>query len=417
MGTIFSSLLPSLSLTCYFYLILSSSPVLVAAAPPLLTSDTPFVNLFVGSFPETKNGIGTSANYYRPYGIDIFPNHQYALVVDQGSHLIRKLTLSTQSVESFVGRISGYIDGVGSNALFYQPSGVEIEPSGVYALVADRANLCVRRIELSTATVTTLVGDYSTSGSLNGIGTNAQFSKFYGVTISSTALFALVADTANHLIRHVVLSTFLVTTLAGRPLSSGSLNGLETNAQFSSPFGVTISPDNDYALVADHDNQLIRRIIITTGEVSTFVGGLTSGSSNGVGTNALFKSPSSVKISRSGNFAFVADRLYNTIRRIEMSTASVTTLAGRLSLGDLNGVGTNALFSSPLSFVLLPTTHLFWSVIPTRQNAQYILEWIQKEYQSGGYQQQQQEEEEEEENGTEITLDQLVLAEVQLVGK
>jgi hypothetical protein len=124
-----------------------------------------------------------------------------------------------------------------------------------------------------------------------------------------------------------------------------------------------------------------------------------------------------VKISRSGNFAFVADRLYNTIRRIEMSTASVTTLAGRLSLGDLNGVGTNALFSSPLSFVLLPTTHLFWSVIPTRQNAQYILEWIQKEYQSGGYQQQQQEEEEEEENGTEITLDQLVLAEVQLVGK
>jgi hypothetical protein len=46
-----------------------------------------------------------------------------------------------------------------------------------------------------------------------------------------------------------------------------------------------------------------------------------------------------------------------------------------------------------------------------RQNAQYNLEWIQKEYQSGGYQQQQ---EEEEENGTEITLDQLVL---QLVGK
>ena len=42
-----------------------------------------------------------------------------------------------------------------------------------------------------------------------------------------------------------------------------------------------------------------------------------------------------------------------------------------------------------------------------RHNAQYILEWIQKEYQSGGYLQQQQQ---QQNNETEITLDQLVLA-------
>jgi DNA-binding beta-propeller fold protein YncE len=76
-----------------------------------------------------------------------------------------------------------------------------------------------------------------------------------------------------------------VSTFAGG--SAGSTNGVGTISQFNSPFGVAISADGTYALVADSGNHLIRRINITTASVSTLAGTSgSSGSTNGVGSDA-----------------------------------------------------------------------------------------------------------------------------------
>jgi DNA-binding beta-propeller fold protein YncE len=76
--------------------------------------------------------------------------------------------------------------------------------------------------------VTTFAG--ATSGSTNGIGTNAQFSYPQAVSISSDGLYAYVADNNNHLIRRIVISTAAVNTLAGAAGLSGSTNGIGTNS-------------------------------------------------------------------------------------------------------------------------------------------------------------------------------------------
>jgi sugar lactone lactonase YvrE len=80
-----------------------------------------------------------------------------------------------------------------------------------------------------------------------------------------------------------------------------------------------------------------------TPTVSTFAG--TAGGTNGTGAAARFNAP--MGIASDGTYLYVADPTENQIRRIEISTGAVTTLAGTGAQGALDGEGTAATFSSP----------------------------------------------------------------------
>ena len=103
-----------------------------------------------------------------------------------------------------------------------------------------------------------------------------------------------------------------VTTVAGTG-SSGSANGTGTSASFSNPSGITTDGTNLY--VADHDNHLIRQIVISTGVVTTVAGTVSSGSANGTGTSASFNNPHG--ITTDGTNLYVADMSNHLIRKIE----------------------------------------------------------------------------------------------------
>jgi len=109
-------------------------------------------------------------------------------------------------------------------------------------------------LSLSTA-VTTLAGTAGYTGSADGTGTSASFNNPNGITTDGTNLY--VADLSNHLIRKIVISTGAVTTLAGTG-SSGSADGTGTSASFNSPTGITTDGTNLY--VADNSTHLIRQI-------------------------------------------------------------------------------------------------------------------------------------------------------------
>jgi DNA-binding beta-propeller fold protein YncE len=178
------------------------------------------------------------------------------------------------------------------------------------------------------SSVTTVAGVAGSLGSTNGIGTNAKLNYPYGVAISPDGSFAFVADDHNHLIRQIVLSSSAVTTVAGVAGSSGSTNGIGTNAKFLQPTGVIISPDGSFALVADTYNHLIRQIVLSSSAVTTVAGAGSSGSTNGIGTNAKFYYPTGVAISPDRSFAVVADYQNSLIRQIVLSSSAVTTVAG-----------------------------------------------------------------------------------------
>lgn len=108
--------------------------------------------------------------------------------------------------------------------MFNTPTGIALDSAGTVALVADKLNHYVRRIVISTGSVSTLAG-MGMSGMSNGIGTNSMFNNptGLGVALDSAGAVALVADQLNHNVRLIVLASGLVSTLAGMSMSGQSL--------------------------------------------------------------------------------------------------------------------------------------------------------------------------------------------------
>lgn len=150
-----------------------------------------------------------------------------------------------------------------------------------------------------------------------------------------------VTDTGNNIIRKV-LSSGIMRIFAGR-YSSGFVDGYTTSARFNSPSGVAADTSGTL-YVADTGNHRLRKIT-SSGWVSTLAGS-TSGYADGMGTNALMSSPYGVALDPANNI-YVTDN--NALVRFISSFGVVTTLAGSTSLttGFVDGYGTAALFSSP----------------------------------------------------------------------
>ncbi len=223
---------------------------------------------------------------------------------------------------------SGYADGSGTLAQFIGMWGVSISPDGVFALIVDATQNRgrVRRITIATGVVTTLAGsisDVHAAEPVDGAATAASFSSPCGVSISPNASFALVIDSFSSRVRRIEISTGFVTTLAGS--TRGYADGVGTAAMFSSPRGVCISPDGSFAFVADTGNDRVRRLAIATGFVTT-VAGSTTGYTDGAGTTAKFNHPTGIAISSDGSFALVADPSNSRVRRLAIATGVITTV-------------------------------------------------------------------------------------------
>lgn len=234
---------------------------------------------------------------------------------------IRKIDLKTNTVTTFTGSgASGSTDGFGIDATFSNPNGVSISPNGKYALVCDIASHTIRKIILSTAEVTTFAGLAAASGNVNDIETNARFFNPREIDISSDGTFALISEAGNRQIRKIIISTREVSLVAG--LGIGYANGIGTNAQFTNPSSISLSHDQTYALVGDSTNHHIRKLILSTAEVTLFVGGgateVASGNGNGFGTNVGFNTLNGITISPTGRSALVTDTLNARLCKIQI---------------------------------------------------------------------------------------------------
>ena len=148
------------------------------------------------------------------------------------AHKIRKIVIATGAVTTLAGSgAAGFADGTGPSAIFRKPAGIVTDGTNLY--VADRKNHRIRKIVISTGVVSTIAGS-STSGPTDGTGAAASFKNPTGITSDGTNLY--VADRDNHKIRKIVISTGVVTTLAGSGVQ-GSVNGNGPSATFKSPNG------------------------------------------------------------------------------------------------------------------------------------------------------------------------------------
>ena len=226
-------------------------------------------------------------------------------VADQSNHTIRKIT-SGGVVTTLAGSpgVTGSADGIGSAARF----------SSLRCLTVDRAgniyvgdSVTIRKIT-SGGVVTTMAGSVGIGGAVDGIGSAARFNPIFGVAVDNEGN-VFVADGGNRTVRKIT-SSGMVTTFAGAPLITGTADGAGSTARFSRPNALTVDSTGGLFVA---DSGAIRRIT-SSGVVTTLAGLYGSiGSADGIGSAVRFSDEFALAVDGSGNL-YVADGLNQTIR-------------------------------------------------------------------------------------------------------
>ena len=271
----------------------------------------------------TTNGNGTAARFNQPYQIANIAGALF--VVDTYNHGIRKIDVS-QVVTTLAGTLqtAGDADGTGTVARFYYPKGITNVGTDLY--VADTDNFLIRRVT-SAGVVTAFAGSSGSDGYVDG-SSGVKFGCPVAVAANTTYVF--VSDSCNNSIRSVKISDGTVTTVAGSTSgTTGTTDSPGTLARFNKPAGI-VSDGANTLYVADSVNHAIRKIDLTTtpATVTTIAGVAGSaGSADGTGTTtAKFNTPFGLALDAANGILYVSDQNYTKIRKVVLATGLVTTL-------------------------------------------------------------------------------------------
>jgi DNA-binding beta-propeller fold protein YncE len=309
------------------------------------------------------DGVGANALFESPRGmVADASNNLY--VVDDEYYALRKVALSNDQVSTFLlgtfGNTSGSSDGTGSTAAFDLPYALASDQNGNY-YVADSLNSTVR--EIVAGAVTTLAGTSGMNGFADGTGAAALFDNPEGLAVDPTGTTLYVADTGNGAIRALDISSGAVTTLGGAAefdypeslamgpdgnlwvaddgevlqvdTSTGAVSTPLFTAAGSSGPSNPLYDINSLAIYTDSEgnstlyaayNCSIISVDLATNIYSPLVGSSVCGYQDGTGANALFYYVENLSVDSQGNL-YAADSDNSVVRRITPAGV-VTTVAG-----------------------------------------------------------------------------------------
>ncbi|MGH8974603.1 MAG: NHL repeat-containing protein, partial [Acidimicrobiia bacterium] len=216
--------------------------------------------------------------------------------------------------------------GPASSAQLYHPRAVAFDRAG-NAYVADTLNQRIRRIDTS-GTITTMAGNgIEGYGGDGGPALQAAFNQPHGVAVDAAGN-VYIADSGNHRIRRVDRQG-VITTVAGNgiPDATGD-DGQARSATVKDPKTLATDAGGRALYIADTGNNRIRRIDLASGVITT-VAGMTKAGYEGDGGQAgraLLNSPRGLWVTGDGTI-YIADTDNHRIRRVD-TDGTITTAAG-----------------------------------------------------------------------------------------
>jgi sugar lactone lactonase YvrE len=284
-------------------------------------------------------------------------------ITDQQNHAVRTLNPATGEVCTLAGTgLEGYKDSADTTdaPTFSYPNGVVVAADGT-VYISENGNDVIRRIRRSGSAVTvdTFAGDFRTIVSSDRQkafnSTKIGQDGFRDGALTSGASFRLpddmvigpdgsiyVADAGNHAIRRI--HDGVVETLAGNGVP-GFADGIGPNTRFNTPTGLALSLDGGTLYVADTNNHRVRRIDLATRRVGTLAGSGAVGMDDGPPGEATFDQPIGLAVDTDGT-VYVSEVFNNDIRRIDPQ-GNVTSLAGKGNDKFRDGPGAFAYFDNP----------------------------------------------------------------------
>lgn len=255
-----------------------------------------------------------------------------------GAALAAALTLSAANVEWMAGGGGSPAGAAARQIKFVEPFAVAFDPRGSDWFVCEHKGERVVRVTRGGATAL-LAGSgeagYSGDG---GPASAAAFKDPHGIVVTRTRQM-YVADTLNHVIRRIDLANGLVSTLAGdgQPGFAGD-GGPAAAARFHGTFALALNPAEDQLYVADLFNRRIRKIDLRSGMVTTVAGNGSKGTpADGAQAAASpLVDPRAVAVD-SREQVYILERGGNALRVVDPGGAIRTVIAPGQITPDLNG--------------------------------------------------------------------------------
>jgi len=304
----------------------STSALLLLAALlvsiPALAQD--IITTAIGGGP---NGIpAIDANLYNPYGVSVDSTGNVYIAAFNQNRVFKVNTSGTISVVAGSGA-QGYsgdgVTGGAGNASLYHPYGVAADNSGnVY--IADEYNCVVRKVD-TTNTITTVAG---VAGQCNATGSDLAYPQ--GVALDSTFTNLYIADTNNCVVRKLVLSSKTLSTYAGTISACGFTGdgGTATSAEMYYPQALAVDSTGN-VFIADTNNYVIREVTKSSGKINTVAGNHTYGftGDGASATAAELSEPWGIAVNSAGTVVTFSDYNNQRIRQFTVG-GNINTVGG-----------------------------------------------------------------------------------------
>lgn len=267
-------------------------------------------------------GPATSAALNEPYEVR-FDRRGDLYFVEMKNHLVRKVDRKTGRISTVAGTgqpgFSGD-EGPAARARFNQPHAIQFDPRGEYLYVCDIANHRLRRIEMSTGTITTFAGDGTKRPTPDGAQVSAALPLNGPRAIDFDAAGDLwLALREGNAVYRVDMKAGTIHHAAGTGKSGFTGNGGPAKeATLSGPKGIAVGPDGNVYL-ADTESHSVRRIVVKSGTLELVAGtGKQGNGADGDGTRSRFARPHGIFVDSDGSIV-VGDSENHRVRIVQMT--------------------------------------------------------------------------------------------------
>jgi sugar lactone lactonase YvrE len=235
---------------------------------------TKLMDVSCGAGPGFKgDGMpAAGALLYHPKGMALSPMTGALYIVDARNFRVRRIAAETpQIIDTVVGNGTLGFSGDGGPPLMaslnFQQASDNPEPGGAVALdaqdrlyLADTENERIRRVDFAANTIETIVGNGNEGFSGDGgPATDATVNHPRDIEFGPDGNL-YIADTDNHRVRMVDMTTGIITTVAGDgDATFGGDGGPATAASLWRPWGIAFDAKGDL-FIADTFNNMIRKV-------------------------------------------------------------------------------------------------------------------------------------------------------------
>jgi thiol-disulfide isomerase/thioredoxin len=249
-------------------------------------------------------------------------NDKLFAIADANHHQIVVADLSGNIIHRIGNGEPGKTDGGFNTAQFHLPQGLCVYDGSIW--VADTANHLIRKIDITNQNVETVAGTGKQGRVLkgSGMGQNVAISSPWDTEIFEGKLY--FANAGSHQIGVLDIESGIISNFAGNG-NEALIDGPRLSASFAQPSGLTIGDGKLF--LADSETSAIRSINLDrVGQTTTYIGkGLFDfGDKDGNGASAELQHPLGVHYIDGA--LFIADSYNHKIRVLDLSNLDVHTV-------------------------------------------------------------------------------------------